>query len=82
MYSTLEKWQATILVLASIAALVALALVGDVDSALVVGSIGSIPGLVLGAGAVAHGVRQGARSTAEAVQFEAVREDAREARNA
>ena len=77
MYAALEKWQSTILVLAAILALVVLALVGDVSSELVVGSIGSIPGLVLGAGAVAHGVRQGARSTAEAVGAERAEEHRR-----
>lgn len=64
MYSTLEKWQATILVLASIAALVTLA-IADKGDTVIVGAIGGIPALVLGAGAVAHGVRQGARSQAE-----------------
>lgn len=66
MYATLEKWQATILVLAAIAALVLLAIATDAPADLVVGSLAGIPGLVLGAGAVAHGVRQGARSSSEA----------------
>lgn len=70
MYAALERWQATILVLAAIVALVVLAVLEEVDSALVVGAIGGIPTLVLGAGAVAHGVRQGARSTANALEAE------------
>jgi hypothetical protein len=66
MYSTIEKWQATVIVLASIAALVALAIVTEVDGTLVAGAIGGIPTLVLGAGAVAHGSRLAARSALEA----------------
>lgn len=70
MYATIEKWQATVLVLASIAALVALALAGDVPAELVVGAIGGIPTLVLGAAAAVHGARQNARSTTDALDKE------------
>lgn len=66
MFAAIEKWQATALVLATIAALVILAIVASAPADLVVGALAGIPGLVLGAGAVAHGVRQGARSTAAA----------------
>jgi hypothetical protein len=65
MASALEKWQATILVLASIVALVVLAIADRVEPALVVGAIGGIPTLVLGAGAVAHGSRLAARTELE-----------------
>jgi hypothetical protein len=62
----LEKWQATSIVLAAIVALVLLALVrDDVPGELVVGAIGGIPSLVLGAGAVAHGVRQGSKASSD-----------------
>lgn len=64
MIDTIEKWQATAIVLAAIGALVLLAVVrSDVPAELVVGSIGGIPSLVLGAGAVAHGVRQGSKAS-------------------
>lgn len=63
----LDKWQATTIVLAAIAALVALALLADVPAEAVVGAIGGIPTLVLGAGAVAHGVRQGSKAASDAV---------------
>lgn len=65
MYAAIEKWQATLLVLAVIVALTILAIRGEVSADLVVGAIGGIPSLVLGAGAVAHGVRQGSKATSD-----------------
>jgi hypothetical protein len=69
-FAAIEKWQATALVLAVIVALVVLAIASSAPADLVVGALAGVPGLVLGAGAVAHGVRQGARSTADAVELE------------
>lgn len=66
MFSALEKWQATSLVLATILALVVLAIVTEAPADLVVGALAGIPGLVLGAGAVAHGTRLAARNAVEA----------------
>lgn len=65
MFAALEKWQATALVLATIVALVLLALFAGAPADLVVGALAGIPGLVLGAGAVAHGSRLAARSALE-----------------
>ena len=69
MYSALERSQATIVVLATIVALVVLALMDKGDT-VIVGALGGIPSLVLGAGAVAHGSRLAARSAAEATAAE------------
>lgn len=66
MFAALEKWQATAIVLATIVALVVLAIVTEAPADLVVGALAGIPGLVLGAGAVAHGSRLAARSAIEA----------------
>lgn len=74
MFAALEKWQATAIVLATIVALVTLAIVTEAPADLVVGALAGIPGLVLGAGAVAHGSRLAARSANEAEE----RHDARE----
>ena len=65
MMTALDKWQATAIVLAAIVALTVLAIRGEVNGDLVVGAIGGIPSLVLGAGAVAHGVRQGSKATSD-----------------
>jgi hypothetical protein len=65
MSSVIEKWQASAIVLATILALVVLAIVTDAPPDLVVGALAGIPGLVLGAGAVAHGSRLAARSAVE-----------------
>jgi hypothetical protein len=65
-FAALEKWQATAIVLAVIFALVVLAIVTEAPADLVVGALAGIPGLVLGAGAVAHGSRLAAKSAAEA----------------
>lgn len=64
MKSALEKWQATVVVLAAITALTVLAMTGHADS-VVVGAIGAVPTLVLGAGAVAHGVSQGSKASSD-----------------
>lgn len=77
MYAAVEKWQSTAIVLATIVALVTLAIVTEAPADLVVGALAGIPGLVLGAGAVAHGVRQGARSTATAISAERAEEHKR-----
>lgn len=66
MANAIQTYQATILVLAAIAALVALAIFTEAPADLVVGALAPIPGLVLGAGAVAHGSRLAARSAIEA----------------
>lgn len=58
MRSAVEKWQATVVVLAIVAASVAISLLTDVDPAIVVGGLFGIANLLLGAGAVAHGVSQ------------------------
>lgn len=65
MYAAIEKWQASALVALVIVAVTVLALLEDVDAELVVTGLIGLGNLLLGAGAVAHGVRQGARSSAE-----------------
>ncbi len=77
MFAALEKWQATAIVLVVIVALVVLAVVTEAPADLVVGALAGIPGLVLGAGAVAHGSRLAARSAIEAEEQRDVAEHRR-----
>lgn len=64
MYSAIEKWQASALVLAIIVAVTVLALLTNVNPEVTVQGLIGLGNLLLGAGAVAHGVRQGSRATA------------------
>jgi hypothetical protein len=63
--TALEKWQATIVVLAVIAAATFLAFERTLNVDVVVTGLFSIANLVLGAGAVAHGVRQGSKASSD-----------------
>lgn len=65
MFSALEKWQATAVVLAIVVAVTVLAALGKADEATVTTGLLSLGTLVLGAGANAHGVRQGSKATSE-----------------
>lgn len=65
MKTALEKWQATVVVLAVIAAATFLAWDGVGDKDVVITGLFGIGNLVLGAGAVAHGVSQGSKATAD-----------------
>lgn len=65
MRHALEKWQATIVALAVIIAVTILACVSIVNRDVVVAGLFGIANLVLGAGAVAHGVTQGSKATAD-----------------
>ena len=65
MQTALEKWQATVVVLAVVIAVVVLASRGEVNGDVAVTGLIGIGNLVLGAGAVAHGVRQGSKATAD-----------------
>lgn len=61
----MEKWQATIVALACVVAVVVIALKSAVNRDVVVAGLFGIANLVLGAGAVAHGVTQGSKATAD-----------------
>lgn len=65
MKAALEKWQATVVVLVIVVAVTALAIVRPVNTDTVIAGLFGIAGLVLGAGAVAHGVAQGSKATAD-----------------
>lgn len=65
MQTVLEKWQATLVVLAIVVAVTVLALRGEVNGDVVITGLFGLGNLVLGAGAVAHGVRQGSKATAD-----------------
>lgn len=65
MQTALEKWQATVVVVAVIVAVTFLAVYRPVNVDVVVTGLVGIANLVLGAGAVAHGVRQGSKATAD-----------------
>lgn len=65
MKSSLEKWQATAVLLAIIVSVTILALQSSVNRDVVIAGLFSIATLVLGAGAVAHGVTQGSKATAD-----------------
>jgi hypothetical protein len=64
-FSSLGQWQATAVVLSVIAAVTVLAALGKVDGDTIATGLLSIGALVLGAGANAHGVRQGSKATAD-----------------
>lgn len=65
MLSALEKWQATTVVLAVVVAVTVLAALDRVGGDTVATGLLSLGTLVLGAGANAHGVRQGSKATAD-----------------
>lgn len=65
MQTALEKWQATLVVIVVVIAVTILAMRGEVNGDVVVAGLIGIGNLVLGAGAVAHGVRQGSKATAD-----------------
>ncbi len=65
MQTALEKWQATIVVLVIVLAVTVLAVRGEVNGDVVITGLFGLGNLVLGAGAVAHGVRQGSKATAD-----------------
>ena len=66
MYSAIEKWQASALVLAIVVAITLLALLESVDPNTVVTGLVGLGNLLLGAGAVAHGIRQGSNASTAA----------------
>lgn len=65
MQTVLEKWQATAVVALVVVAVLILAIRGEVNGDVVVAGLIGIANLVLGAGATAHGVRQGSKATAD-----------------
>lgn len=65
MQSALDKWQATTVVLAVILAVTLLALKRPVNTDTVIAGLFGLGSLVLGAGAVAHGVRQGSKASSD-----------------
>lgn len=65
MQNALDKWQATVVVLAVIIAVTTLAVLRPVNTDTVIAGMFGISGLVLGAGAVAHGVRQGSKAATD-----------------
>lgn len=65
MTNALDKWQATAVVMFVILAVLVLALKRPVNTDTVIAGLFGISGLVLGAGAVAHGVRQGSKAAVE-----------------
>jgi hypothetical protein len=64
-FASIDKWQATAVVLAIIVAVTVLAALGQIDGETVATGLLSLGTLVLGAGANAHGVRQGSKATAD-----------------
>lgn len=65
MLSALEKWQATAVVLAIVVAVTVLAALGRVDGETIASGLLALGTLVLGAGANAHGVRQGSKASTD-----------------
>lgn len=65
MYAAIEKWQASVLVLAIIVAVAILAALELVEGNTAVQGLIGLGNLLLGAGAVAHGVRQGSKATSD-----------------
>ncbi len=65
MQTVLEKWQATLVVVIVVLAVTILAVRGEVNGDVVVAGLIGIANLLLGAGATAHGVRQGSKATAD-----------------
>lgn len=66
MRSALEKWQATVVILAVVGAVTYLTTSDPrVNVDVVIAGLFSLASLVLGAGAVAHGVRQGSKATSD-----------------
>lgn len=65
MRHALEKWQATIVALAVIVGVTSLGITSSVNRDVVVAGLFGLANLVLGAGAVAHGVIQGSKATAD-----------------
>ncbi len=67
MKSAIEKWQATVVVLCVIGSVTFLAYMRQANIDTVIAGLFGISGLVLGAGAVAHGAAQGSKAVAEGV---------------
>lgn len=65
MKSALDKWQATVVVLAVVFSVTILAILRPVNTDTVLVGLIGIGNLVLGAGAVAHGVSQGSKATVD-----------------
>ena len=65
MQTALEKWQATLVVAMIVVSVTVLAIRGEVNGDVVITGLFGLGNLVLGAGAVAHGVRQGSKATAD-----------------
>ena len=65
MQAALEKWQATVVILAVVIAVVILSMRGEVNGDVAVTGLIGIASGILGAGATAHGVRQGSKATAD-----------------
>ena len=65
MQTALEKWQATVIVAMVVVAVTVLAIRGEVNGDVVITGLIGIANLVLGAGAVAHGVRQGSKASTD-----------------
>lgn len=63
MRSSLEKWQATTVVLVVVVSVAVLAGLGVIDGETAAAGLVGLGNLVLGAGAVAHGVRQGSKAS-------------------
>lgn len=65
MLSALDKWQATAVVLAIVVAVTVLAALGKVDGDTIATGLLALGTYVLGAGANAHGVRQGSKASTD-----------------
>lgn len=65
MQTALEKWQATLVLVIVVLCVTVLAVRGEVNGDVVVAGLIGIANLVLGAGAVAHGVRQGSKASTD-----------------
>lgn len=63
MQSALDKWQATVVILAVVVAVVVLGIRGEVNGDVAVTGLIGIAGGLVGAGATAHGARQMAKAT-------------------